>query len=378
MIALLVALVQVASPTPAGDRTTLLPPRAPIAGLAGFQSSSSIEFAAEPTKPHALEATYVFPERARWQLAPRDAAPGERHVVFRCAGAFFELAAGESASRLVSDAGPTDENWRRSLAGVELRRALFLWPDGFAWTGQGATRSAPLDSGEELEVELDADGRPSAIFVRGARDVRETYREIRWREQRERWWPSTMELVVERQLVWRERVESLETQVRVLDLYFLPADRRAAAAQSTASAVAHADVPACYWRREVLPDGTDWDAVTTRWRDAIRPYAQPAADAWKLAGGACVELDDSGAPRALLLCFSEGRGTPPEGLLKVREHTALTSALQRPSNGLGACRKQLAAAIPATASAGVAYARFVGEPSLAGPVQVVLPFQPKE
>lgn len=357
------------------DRLAALPPRTTIAGYAGFQTTSRVEFSAQGAVPHVLETTYVFPERVRWQLTPLNARSGDRHVIYRCGQAFFELAAQQPRARLVTEAGREDELWRTTFAALELRRALFLWPDGFEWLGEGARRTALTASGETFEVELDSDGRPHTIFVQGARDTRETYRSITWRESRERFWPSTMELVTQSTPVWTERVEALETQLRVLDLFFLPTELRPAGSAPHDLPVLHADVPVAWWVRIALAEDIPWTEVTSRWRTETSRFDQPGAEAWKLEPGACVELDSRGRPRALLLRFQPGSGDPPEGLVKVREHTALTAALVAERVDLPGCVAALAASTPKTALAGTPYVRFTKEPSAAGPMRVVQPFQ---
>jgi hypothetical protein len=325
-----------------------------------------------------LETTYVSPARARWQLSPRDAEQGERYLVFRCGAAFFETPDREPRSRLISDAGRGDENWRISLASVEIRRALFLWPDGFAWSDAHGARLAELESGERIEAELGADGRPTCVFVRGARDQRETYRAITWREDRGRWWPSTMELVVAGQRVWSERVESLETEVRVLDLFFLPPELRAPLGSPAATEVMHADVPPAFVLRRPLPEGARWDAVAAHWRAAVESLPAASPGAWKLSAGATVELAPSGLPSALLLQFSASSGDPPLGLERVRQQTALALAVTRPASDLGEPLARVRAALPKGVVALAAYARFGAEPTLAAPFQLVLPFRAPE
>lgn len=359
------------------DRLAALAPRARVAGLAGFQSSSTITFDDPAARPHNLESTYVFPGRARWQMTPHGAAPGERHVVYRCGEAFFELAPLQERARLVSDRGAEDEHWRASLASFELRRALFLWPDGFEWKSDGGVRRAALPSGEELEVELGADGRPVAMFVAGARDARDTYRAITWRESRGRWWPSTMELVSDGARVWRERVDSLETEVRVLDLYFLPPELRALA-HGTENRPIHADVPACYWLRVALPASADWNVASKRWEELAKSHEGATATAWKLEGGACFELGKVGEPVAALLRFAPGTDPPPEGLVKVREHVALTVATKGTGAQLASALGAARAALPPTCAGGLAYARFSAAPAGDAPVQVFLSLVARE
>lgn len=364
------------SPTPE-QRLAALPPRAKIAGLAGLQSRSLVTFADPAARRHSLEATFVFPERARWTLAPLDGRPGERHIVYRCGSAFFELAAQASAARLISDRGAEDPQWRASLASVELRRALFLWPDGFEWQGEATRRTVALAGGERIEAELGPDGRPIALALQGDRARRESYRSVTWREQRGRLVPAAFELAIDGELVWREEVTELETAVRVLDTYFLPPELRPGAPAAGERRVVHVDVPLGHVLRVPLAEGTEWSAVADRWRAALAPYSRPEQGGWRLEGGACVEVGAGGEPRAILLRFKPGLGAAPAGVEPVREHGALAASLSPRPEAPAALEVELAAlrsAVPAGAAPGTAFARFSGPPALdSGPVQLFLP-----
>ncbi len=362
---------------PSSDRLSALPPRAKVAGLAGLQTTSRVRFAEEGARPHVLEATFVFPDRARWTLAPEGAKPGERHIVYRCGEAFFELQAQSASARLVSDAGKDDPQWRASFAAVEARRALFLWPEGFEWQGDGNLRSAKLRSGEALSVELGADGLPRSLEVTAERPGRERFDELAWREERGRRIPASLAFRVDGALVWREDVASFETRVQALDSFFLPAELRpGAAAADTGPRPTHVDVPRTHWLRVALPAETSWGQVKELWQQAFTPYARPAPDGWRLEGGSCVELDEQGAPRAILLRFKPGVGEPPSGVTSAREHGALALALPRAPTTLSESLAQLRAALPEGARTGVAFARFPAAPALDnGPFQLFLPIE---
>ena len=369
-----------AQPSPSGaERLAALPPRTRVAGLAGFQSISTVTFADPKARPHTLDATFLFPGRARWTIAPAGGRAGERHVVYRCGQAFFDLPAQSNAARLVSDSGAGDPQWRASLATVEARRALFLWPDGFEWKGDGARREATLESGERLVAELGPDGRPTSLAIDGERPQREQYRAIRWRERAGRFWPDSFELALDGQLLWTETVATLESAVRVLDQFFLPAELRPAAADAGPRRATSVDVPLSYVLRVPLPKDTGWPEVEAKWRAAFEPYARPAEGSWRLEGGSCIELGPKGEPTAILLRFKPGTGPAPEDVATVREHGALAVGIP-PAPGtpidLASELANLARSAPPNAKPGAAFARFSGAPSPAGTgLQLYLPLE---
>src|SRR5262245_21044490 len=112
LLALACALQGDAKAPPATDPLATLSPLRPIAGLAGFQSSSALTYASDASKPHSLEATYVFPDRARWYVAPLSGG-SQRQVIYRCADQYFSLEAGRGESVRI-DRVANAEDWRSS------------------------------------------------------------------------------------------------------------------------------------------------------------------------------------------------------------------------------------------------------------------------
>ncbi|MBM3989724.1 MAG: hypothetical protein FJ298_01820 [Planctomycetes bacterium] len=369
---------QTPATAPTQDRLAALPARANIAGLSGLQTSSRITFAAQGARLHSLEATFAFPDRARWTLAPEGARAGDRSIVFRCGPAFFELAPQQSTARLVSESGPKDAQWRASLAAVEVRRALFLWPDGFAWEGDAARKSVKLPGGESLVAELGSDGLPTALYVGGERALRERFDALAWREHRGRKVPASFDFSVDGTRIWREDVVTFETRAQVLDSFFLPAElRRDAVALAGGPRIASVDVPRSHELRVELEDGTEWSAVKERWQAALAPYARAKGDGWRLEGGALVEVDERGAPRALLLRFKPGVDTAPEGVASVREHGALALSIPSAPSSLVESLATLRGALPPNSRVARSFARFPNAPALdAVPFQLYLALEP--
>jgi hypothetical protein len=351
------------------DPLQALAAREPVAGLAGFQSQSVLTFDVQPDVAQRLEATYVFPSRARWWMT----APNARDAIYRCGELFYELMPGQGTSVELGDPRTRDERWRATCQGLELRRALFQWPDGFSWSGEGQARTAKSDCGAELVATLGPDGRPVEVAaVGGAGD--ESLRKVTWREHRGRWWPSTLELHHGGARVWSERVERVDTQLFLLDLFFLPPDRRPAPASQAAmlAQVRHGDLAEGYALRLELEPASRWGDLAARWDELARAHAKGAAGAWRPEPGAWVELAGDGSPAALVLRFQPGEGDPPEGLERARERSALVVVLNGVGLDFAAALAALREAVPPAARAGTAYARFRGAPSPDGPAQVLL------
>src|SRR5688500_4368937 len=60
-----------------------LPPRRAVAGLAGFQSSSRVLYAAEPDKAHTLSAVFLFPARVRLCMSLAQDQATDRVLLYR-------------------------------------------------------------------------------------------------------------------------------------------------------------------------------------------------------------------------------------------------------------------------------------------------------
>ena len=358
-------------PDPPEDPLAALAPRSPIAGLVGFQSVSSVMRDDRPDTPHRLEAVYVFPGRARWWYSHAASQSKARDVVFQCGTEYFELEENRSQSKVLGDRRAKDERWRATCQGIELRRALFLWPDGFAWSGEGRERRADSDCGCSFVATLGDDGRPTALSV--AREPSdESFRAITWREHLGRWWPSTMDLHHETGRIWREQVEYVGTQIYVLDLMFLPADRRPAPTTQPLmqQQLINGDIPSGHRLRVPVTAGASWVDVATLWDVTFQAHVSREAGAWKLEPVAWVELQNDGRPAALVVRFKKGSADPPPGLESVREQAALLVGLTGVGVDLGEAVRTLREAVPAGSRAGTAYARFPGNPSLAGPYQI--------
>ena len=126
-------------------------PQAPVSGMSSLVARSHLEFPGLPDQPHVLDATYAFPERARWRIAPRPkpTAPGkrqsaevrrqDRRMRFRWGDGVWAVEPGETGSRRFEG-----EDRRLALLRIEMRRVALMWPAELEWKGEGAERVALL------------------------------------------------------------------------------------------------------------------------------------------------------------------------------------------------------------------------------------------
>lgn len=320
-----------ATPHSTVDWAAKLPARAPIAGIAGFESVSLVRFAADPESPHELTCAYVFPGRVRWQLRVRGQDELGRHVEYRCGDTYFVLAQGQArADELAPGAAPTADVAAKCEMS-ELRRALFLWPNGWAWSGEGEERRAASECGRTLLAELGPDGRPRAMtWSEDSERATERMEVSEWTQRHGRWWPSKLSLSLGGELVWREEVEALSTAVALLDAYFVPPDRRGAASDATLpGGIVHVDTPARHEVRVPLAPKTDWSRAKARWHEEVRRVAAELPQTWRVAPGSYFAVDRSGAPTALWIRV-RGSGEPPATAMFVASKPALLLAAHWP------------------------------------------------
>jgi hypothetical protein len=293
------------------------PPPKPkaIAGIAGFESVSTLQYPAAADRPHQLRATYVFPDRVRWQITAREKDASERLLQYRYGDAFFRLPPRTAASELCEGA---ERN--QLLLQMELRRALMLYPDGFEWKGSGLDRRAELGELGSLFAHWAAatDKRPSEIGDAGpdGKPI-DVYKAIEWRETRGRVWPAAAEMWHAGELVWKETVDSVEVQGRFIDSFFLPPDRRdRSTAEPVESGVRELDLPATCSLRIELPKGTSWDdALAVRARARDEWTTRLGEQKLELDPSATIEVAGEGEPIAVVLRLLSVPGKPPAGFV---------------------------------------------------------------
>lgn len=352
-------------------------PRAAVAGLAGFQSVSRLDFGSGANR---LTALYVFPDRARWHFEDYAAREGSEHLfLYRHGERVHQLAGGPSQSL---DGAERDA----LLLQMELRRAAMLWPDGFAWGApENGTRSAPVPADSCCRTRLLgtlvatlADDRPVRVEARDVQGRPLEALAIRaWQESHGRTWPRTLVMEVEGG-GFVETVESIETGVHYLDLSFVPPDRRASSGASATepSLLAQDLVPTTY-AAHGLPAGVSWEEALTR----ARAWMAAAGEAGKASGRAVdptptFELAEDGRPVRCLVRLSVALVPAPAGYQTQPERPGLLLALDSLEALEPAMLARLRQAVPKGATPGVAYLRVHDRPAF--PVELVLPLEPAD
>lgn len=211
-------------PAPASEGAAL-PPRALVAGVAGFRCVLQVEFAAAPDQPHQLELVQLFPARSYTCLSHQGPAGTTRAI---------ELLAGDAAWRIepaTTLAQPLPEAARDELElRTALRAALVLWPDGYAWRSDpevpdrhSAELGDPAAPRGRLVVDAPAGGAPTRARAESFDGTPlEELREITWAVHEGRSWPATAELWVGSERVWSESLVSASTRVSFKDEFFQP------------------------------------------------------------------------------------------------------------------------------------------------------------
>ena len=337
--ALLVAAA-LAAQDPGGDAIVEPPPRAPIAGVSGLALTSVLSWSDGDgaTLEADLSVWLVFPARARWQRTPRPARPGSRELAFRYGPQTWRVESGSAESRRLEG-----EAARRVELELELRRALWLWPEGFEWSGSGGFRSAPLDTpaladGEPwfLVARLGDGDRPAEMgLARGAPDSDPRsllhVRALTWQTSGERDFPAGFDLHLGPALAWHERVTATYFAPQALDHFFLPPDRKQGLVPVTDAPPREVRLPERAERRQALPEGTGWEeAVAAARRLAALERERLGEQGPALAPGVLVELDREGRPRAVRVELAELPAELPEGWVRAPEQAAWDQRLATP------------------------------------------------
>jgi hypothetical protein len=283
----------------------------PIAGLHGFESESRLTFH-EPADavPQRLECCEVFPARARWCLRPFDDPPGEATPGQR----FLQYRYGEQAYVLPVSAAKSVEvlglDRIEQLLAMELRHALFLYPDGLEWKQEGRIARVDLGALGLLVATLDEKGRPTSVSSLCATgEIRDSYKELVWQTIDGRAWPASASLYHANGKVWDEQVLAVRTSKRFVDSFFLPPDLRERAGSGGGELADTQLVQAIRMRPAVrkrfaleLSPGWTWEDVFARSAERARETAAAlGADKPGLESAYYYELGKEGAPVALYL-----------------------------------------------------------------------------
>jgi hypothetical protein len=349
-------------------------PRTAIAGLRSLECGSTVVYAALPGAPHRLQASYAFPDRARWWLGVGADPSARRKMLFRFGSRCWSVPEDVGVSRRL-EAKERDE----MRVQLEMRRALFLWPHGFEWNREGRRSTAPLeDLGTLTATFAEASAKnPTALAFTGADGkAGDEYRAIAWRAEtdkgkssakdklKEKPWPAKLELWHADALIWTETVVSIDTSTRYIDAYFVPPDTRDnAGATPKAGDVRPLDVPEHRSQRVALPARTTWAAACAeRERLVAERTAGLAAHALALDDRATFEVSDALEPVAVVLRLAPCREPLDPAVAKDWPRTNERPALYTFVTGLTSLAPSrladLRQAVPSDAVSGCPYVRF--------------------
>lgn len=379
-----VALVQ----EPGADVELVEPPeRAAVAGLGGLALTSELAGDDAQGRPFQAELSvwYVFPDRARWQRTPKPARPGERELAYRYGPQTWRVDAGEPASRRLAG-----DEARSAELEFELRRALWLWPDGFEWSGAGGFRSAPVsapslpsDQACFLVARLGDDGRPAELGVAlgtPQADARALVhaRNVTWSVSGERSFPAEFDLYRGTAHAWHERVSATYLAPQALDHFFLPPDFKRGDLPVDDSTPRSVRLPERAERRVPLQAGETWDeALRAAQRLASEERARLEPDGLELAPGVLIELDREGRPRAVRVELSSPPRELPPGWVRAPEQAAWDQRLARPGPVSPQQLARLRAHLSASQRPDWAFVRVAPDDRGTLRAAVVQPFEPE-
>lgn len=350
------------------DDASAPPARRAVAGLRGIEVRSTLALAAGGQE-QALETTFVFPDRARLSMVVRGGRPAQRRVHYRFGTRAWSLPPG--SGRSVALEGADRDVLFRDL---ELRRAAFLWPDGFEWRdgedGDGRRRAA-LGALGTLWAEVGPDDRPARLWTvdpAGAESA--AFRIESWREAFDRTWPERWSIELDGRTIARETIGRIHTSVFLVEPYFLPPDRRTRD-RELPPGVSHSDLHAAVERTVALSEDErrSWTSALDAW--SARAAAEPPG---RVVAQPIFELDERGRPTGLVLRLAERPASVPAGWRERTERPALTRIELKVGDvdrrTLGALRAQ----VPAGVRAGAPYL-WLREASLEADAQLVLPLE---
>ncbi len=371
-------------PEPEAPEDPLAPgPLRAIAHVKGFLTRSVLAIDALPDRPFELRVLYLFPDRSRWTIQPVEGRAVERADTYRFGGHAWRHSAREGRSVELEGAARDAQ-----LLRMELRRAVFLWPDGFDWkeVEAPAPEAGPSRSAEvfcpapekprrvgALRATLDAEGRPLEVTVEGPEGTkRRTLRVLGWQTKGKRSWPRELELVENGTRTWKETVNSVETQVTFLDRYFVPLDRRPDDPELALEArILAQDLREMVVRTHDLPEETTWEQATARF-EALRAAAADELGERGLApsGVPAFGLDAAGRPRTVLLTLADPLPeTVPPGWTALARRPGRILVVKTLTLVGAAALARLRTGLPPGLRAGEPYVRLWGEDR----IQITLP-----
>lgn len=337
--------------------------RVAVGGMASIDCASIVVYASAPDTPHRLNATYAFPDRARWWLGLGDGQSPERVMRLRFGDAIFAVENQASASRELL-AGERTE----AVVQLEMRRALLSWPHGFDWKREANVAHASIAGVGKLTARFtDAVAATPIALEFTADDGKpgDSFRAIQWRDDKGKAWPVSLELWHDDARVWSETVRTVDTQSRFIDSFFLPPDKRDGSSSRPLEVgnVRSTDLPECRVQRIPLKDGTTLAVAFEEWQRTFAARTQELASrGLTLEEKVTLEVDSDAAPRALLMRLAPTRAAVPEDVAKsfavVLERPALTTFVMGLKSVSKGPLESLTRAVPSDATPGVPYLRF--------------------
>jgi hypothetical protein len=379
------------------DKAPAAPPRRKaINGLGSLSSVSVLTFPEQEGITYELQATYIFPARVRWRMAPfTPPEPGlkkrgslketpeerrARRLQFRCGDGVWTIAPGKTESEAYTG---TDK--QQTLMQFELRRCAMIWPAELEWKSTpepSESKRAEIPGLGFIEVELDpASGRPSAMRSQNVQGTTlESLADIQWQEadDKGRVWPKSWQLKVGGTVIWNEAFKKVVAGRSFNDAFFLPFDRRPSH-NNRALAPAPLDLiripEVAVWRQSLSPEAKkDWKIAIAEARKALAGW-QPVFE------GSALELD----PRPVLYMSSDALPSrlevrlkslpdrPPEGWIAQGGY----KAMRRIVTGVESIDKKelnrIMASVPSDRHPGTPYGIVQLTESGTGLVQIILP-----
>lgn len=202
------------------------PRRGKVGRIRGLRAKSSVRFLAAPNDPYVMLTSFGFPERSRVVLSSAGGAFERYQLGSTLFGRDVVKGAASKAtgSFVLKGAGRSE-----TLLDMELRRALFLWPDAPKFEGKGTTFVAKVETVGILLATVDeVTGLPSRIRAFGQDGkAGAEFHSVLWGEptsEDTRRWPTSFTFAASGQDLWEETVQCVENSWRFSDIWFLPSD----------------------------------------------------------------------------------------------------------------------------------------------------------
>jgi hypothetical protein len=342
--------------------------------------SSKVRFAISPEVLHDLHVTFAFPGRVRSMLSAHVDGSLVREIQYCYGDAVYRIPTGTGKSQAC-------EGSMRSeiLRTLEMRRALLLFPDGLPWTGIELVRTVGLQPHGTLRARMSEgeDAQPVELDLLDADGVAiASFRNITWSTTTPRGWPASLEFWSGGQRIWSETVQSVSTNARFVESFFLPPDRRAGTtAQPVGGTIRTLEIPPICFARTALPKGTDWNQAQRTWvqlREAAAEHLRHQS--LEVEQLATIEVTDSGDPLSIVLRLTTTPEELPEGFTCAVARKGLATAVDALSEVGRTTLLDLRRGLPKGSSAATPYVRFdpktPGDKESPGRIVLVVPFQP--